>query len=170
MSPENRATASRIICRRVVASREFLAAGNIACYLAMDEEVETAGVIDRAWRANKRVFVPVLRNGGKLSFLRLTPHTLLKRGVFDIWEPVDGERIDARNLDLVVTPTVAFDGEAHRIGMGGGYFDRTFSFLRHRRHWLHPKLVGVAFSCQQVEKIPPNPWDIQLYRVYTDAE
>jgi 5-formyltetrahydrofolate cyclo-ligase len=53
--------------------------------------------------------------------------------------------------------------------MGGGYFDRYFSFLRHRQHWLHPKLIGVAFDCQKVEEIPANPWDIPLYSVITES-
>jgi len=40
--------------------------------------------------------------------------------------------------------------------------------LRHRNHWLRPKLVGVAFACQEVEKIAPKPWDIRLYGVFSD--
>ena len=66
-------------------------------------------------------------------------------------------------LDVVITPLVAFDEYGHRIGMGGGYFDRTFSFLGNRQSWFHPKLVGLAFACQKVEKIQPNPWDIRLF-------
>jgi 5-formyltetrahydrofolate cyclo-ligase len=54
--------------------------------------------------------------------------------------------------------------------MGGGYYDRTFSFLRGRNALLRPKLVGVAFACQQVEKIPVNPWDIGLYRILTEED
>jgi 5-formyltetrahydrofolate cyclo-ligase len=52
--------------------------------------------------------------------------------------------------------------------MGGGYFDRCFHFLKHRRKWLRPKLLGIAFDCQKVEKIVSNPWDIPLYQVITE--
>jgi len=52
--------------------------------------------------------------------------------------------------------------------MGGGYYDRCSSFLQHRRNLLHPKLIAVAFACQEVEKITPNPWDIRLYQVITE--
>jgi len=170
MTPDARANASRIICNRVIASRAFFASECIASYLSMDDEVDTSEIIIRAWRANKRVFVPVLRDSGGMSFIRITPDTILRRGVFGIWEPADGDVIDGRCLDLVITPTVAFDRERNRIGMGAGYFDRTFSFLRNRSCWLRPKLFGVAFACQQVEKIPANPWDIRLYRIFTDVE
>jgi 5-formyltetrahydrofolate cyclo-ligase len=83
--------------------------------------------------------------------------------------PISGEEIAARKLDLVLTPLVAFDKNCQRIGMGGGYYDRTFSFLRARQQLLKPKLVGLAFACQQVPEIPANPWDIRLYSVITES-
>ena len=150
-------------------SREFRSARKIACYLPMPDEVDTLAIVERAWRANKRVFVPVLRKRGKMSFLELRPTTTLTRSGFGLWEPLDGAEVSPRDLDLVITPTVAFDREQHRIGMGGGYYDRCFAFLKHRRNWLRPKLAGVAFASQKVEKISPNPWDIRLYRVFTDT-
>ena len=169
MSVEARTTASKIICERVIASREFYSCRTIACYLPMPDEVDTLEIIERAWCANKRVFVPILRKRRNMSFCRLTPDTTLVRSDFGIWEPVDSEEISPRRLDLVVTPTVAFDENRHRIGMGGGYYDRCFAFLRNRQQWLRPKLAGIAFASQKVEKITPNPWDIRLYRIFTDA-
>ena len=89
---------------------------------------------------------------------------------FGIWQPLSGRSLDVCELDVVVTPLVAFDQNGNRIGMGGGYFDRTFAFLRHRDNWLRPKLIGVAFECQQVEEISPNPWDIRLFRIFTESD
>jgi 5-formyltetrahydrofolate cyclo-ligase len=66
-------------------------------------------------------------------------------------------------------PVVAFDANKNRIGMGGGYYDRCFHFLRNRRKWLKPKLIGVAFACQQVKNITPETWDIPFYKVVTDV-
>jgi len=163
-----RAKSSEIICQRVTRSRVFLSSRTVGCYLPMSDEVDTRGIIERAWRANKRIFVPILRPQCKLLFREIRPESTLERNSFGIWEPIRGENINPRNLDLVITPTVAFDRQNNRVGMGGGYFDRCFSFLRHRRHWLRPKLVGVAFACQEVEKIAPNTWDIRLYRVFSD--
>jgi 5-formyltetrahydrofolate cyclo-ligase len=168
LSEEERISASKVICRRVINSREFGASKSLGCFLPMHDEVDTREIIEHAWRANKRVFVPILRSKFQMRFCEITAESELERDSFGIWEPVRGFLIDPQMLDLIVTPTVAFDQENNRIGMGSGYYDRCFAFLRNRRHWLRPKLMGVAFRCQQVEKIVPNPWDIPLYRVVTE--
>ena len=169
MQPDARARSSEIICRRVIRTREFRCSRAIACYLPMGDEVDTLEIFDRSWRANKRIFAPVLQRRRKMSFREIRPESTLERNSFGVWEPSTGAMIGPRDLDLVITPTVAFDDDNNRIGMGGGYFDRCFSFLRYRKHWLHPKLIGVAFACQKIEKITPNVWDIRLYSVITDA-
>ncbi len=168
MSPDEREQASREICKRIIASREFGAAATVGCFLPMHDEVDTREIIERSWRANKRVFVPVLRGGAEMLFCAMHRDTELERDSFGIWEPSRGVLCDPRMIDLVVTPTVAFDENNNRIGMGSAYYDRCFAFLRHRRHWIRPKLIGVAFQCQKVEKITPNPWDIPLYRIVTE--
>lgn len=169
MTAEERNRASAIICDRVCATRTWYASTTVACFIPMHDEVDTREIIDRSWRANKRVFVPVLRTSAAMAFCEIAPDSELERNQFGIWEPVRGFLIDARHLDLVITPTVAFDQECNRIGMGSAYYDRCFAHLRHRRNWLRPKLVGVAFQCQEVEKIEPNPWDIPLYQIISDA-
>ena len=168
MTIEQRENASQIICKKLTSCREFHAAKLIACYLPMRDEVDTRNIIDRAWRANKRIFVPIVRNKHEMLFSEIRPNTTLNRNSMGIWEPADGEIISARELQFVVTPTVAFDNKRNRIGMGGGYYDRCFSHLRHRQQWLKPKLAGVAFNCQNVEEITPNTWDIRLYRIFTE--
>ena len=167
--PESyRNDASRIIADRIVRSNEFRSSKTLCIYLPMHDEVDPSAVVARAWRARKRVFAPVTDNNFGMSFRELEPDTRMERNQYGIWEPIAGNEIAPKQIDLVVTPLVAFDDEHQRIGMGGGYFDRAFSFLRHRQHWLRPKLVGVAFDCQKVEKIEPNPWDIRLYRIVTE--
>jgi 5-formyltetrahydrofolate cyclo-ligase len=150
-------------------SHEFMSAQTIAAYLSMADEVQTFPIILRAWRAGKRIAVPVTNRNGSIEFCEITSETPLVRNNFGILEPIGGTTIDAKALNLVVTPVVAFDDHKHRIGMGGGYYDRTFHFLRNRRKWLSPKLVGVAFECQRVNSIIPNSWDIPLYKVVTEA-
>ena len=168
MSAESRAIASARICSRIIRSHAFFAATSIACYLPMADEVDPGRIIARAWCAKKRIFCPVTEKKGKMFFRRLERDTVLRRNNFGLWEPVDGEIISARQLDLVITPLVAFDDDNNRIGMGGGYFDRYFAYQKRATHWVRPKLVGVAFDCQKVEKIAANPWDIRLYAVVSD--
>ena len=170
MSNEARSRASAIICQRVCELPEYYSSKAVGCFLPMHDEVDTRDIIQRAWRANKRIFVPVLRGDAQMVFCEIEPDSELEQNRFGIWEPVRGFLIDSKVLDLVITPTVAFDSDHNRIGMGSGYYDRCFAHLRNRRKWIRPKLVGVAFQCQRVEKITPNPWDIPLYTVISDNE
>ena len=169
MSSTERNFASRRITDRFLNSRYFLGSDTIACYLSTWDEVDTSAIIERAWSAKKRVFLPVIAERGYMMFRETLPETEMKLNHFGLWQPDSGEPIGASELDVVVTPLVAFDNERNRIGMGGGYFDRTFAFLSGRRHWLRPKLIGVAFDCQRIEKIAPNPWDIPVFRVLTET-
>ena len=169
MTASERARASRRITDQFLNSRYFLCSTTIACYVPTWDEVDTSAIIERAWCAKKRVFLPVTAAHGRMFFRETLPETDLARSDFGLWEPVSGTLIDANELDVVVTPLVAFDTERNRIGMGGGYFDRTFAFLANRSHWLRPKLIGVAFECQRVQKITRNPWDIPVFRVFTEV-
>jgi len=169
LTADYRSRASRRIAERFLASHHFLSARTLACYISVGVEVDTGAIFERAWCARKRIFVPITVPDRQMEFRLLEPDSPLVRNDFGLWEPLGGESIEPANIDVVVTPLVAFDERGHRIGMGGGYFDTTFAFLKTRRNWFHPKLVGVAFDCQRVEKIQPNPWDIPLYRVITEA-
>jgi 5-formyltetrahydrofolate cyclo-ligase len=169
LSDAERRAASARIAAGVIHSHFFRRSRRIGCYLPMPEEVDTWPIIERAWRMKKRIFAPMTGRDRMLSFREVGPQTTLATTDYGLQEPIAGEDVKARELDLVIVPLVAFDDASSRIGMGGGYYDRTFSFLRARKSLLHPKLVGVAFECQRTEKIPLNPWDISLYRVITEA-
>lgn len=163
MSDTERERQSRIIADRFLRSPWFLSASNIGIYLPADDEVDTKEIISRAWRAQKNIFVPIIDRHYRMNFSPLRPDTQLRKNHYGLFEPVTTEYISARQLQVVVCPLVAFDDDGNRIGMGGGFFDRSFAFLRQRRSYLQPKLIGVAFACQRVEKIPANPWDTPLF-------
>ena len=76
--------------------------------------------------------------------------------------------IAARNLDLVIVPLLGFDSDCNRIGMGGGYYDRSFAFTRRYRHIKGPYLLGLAHESQRVEQLDAQPWDIALDAVITE--
>jgi 5-formyltetrahydrofolate cyclo-ligase len=169
LSDHERHIASEKIAKKVVRSHWFQRADFVACYLSTADEVATWAIIQRAWDMKKRIFAPVLKKNDFMQFCELTTDTNIQVNQFGIAEPVSSKIIAPRMLDIVITPVVAYDNAGHRVGMGGGYFDRTFSFLRDRKYLFHPKLVGVAFVCQKAEQIAQNPWDIPLFDVIDDA-
>lgn len=89
---------------------------------------------------------------------------------YGIPEPVYALKrlVSPRKLDLIFMPLVAFDASGHRIGMGGGYFDRALSFKKHRSH-LPPRLIGAAHDFQQLKHIEENPWDVPMDGVVTSG-
>ena len=76
--------------------------------------------------------------------------------------------IPTNQLDIICTPLVAFDKQGHRLGMGGGYYDRTLA------PWFHyksgPKPIGLAHSCQEVEQLPVESWDVPLPKIVTPKQ
>ena len=107
----------------------------ISAFHPFDGEIDPGVVLLRAARLGCRIYYPVvtsLRNR-RMRFVASADHP-------------DRDRIDPRWLDLVLMPLVGFDARAHRLGMGAGLYDRHFAFLRHRRAWRRPLLVGIAFA------------------------
>lgn len=168
LTAEERDDASQAILDKLFSAPFFRSAQLVGCYLSSGDEVNTWPVFERAWRMKKRIFAPVLKKKRRMQFQEITASTELQQNRMGIYEPGDGESVDVKTLDIVITPVVAFDKSNRRVGLGGGYFDTTFSFLNHRRIYFHPKLVGVAFACQEVAEIAPNPWDIRLFGTITD--
>lgn len=169
MTVEQRQQASVKIAERVLATNLFNDATRIACYVPMQTEVDTWPIIKRAWQLNKRIFAPVIQKNYKLRFQQFDSESELFTGPLGLQEPRYGQSVDANSLHLVLLPLVAFDLQRNRIGMGGGYYDRAFSFLSNSSNTTKPVLAGLAFDCQNIEKIIPNPWDIRLFRLFTQS-
>lgn len=79
-----------------------------------------------------------------------------------------GDTINPRWLDLVLVPLVGFDSRGQRLGMGAGFYDRHFAFLRHRMTWRRPLLVGLAFDVQRVDRLAEAAHDVPLWGVVTE--
>lgn len=163
-----RAAADRAIERHIRHLPAYRRARHLAVFMAFDGEPSLARLVEAARRHGKIVYVPVIR-GDIMHFAELVPGAALTANVFGIMEPKVGARIDARRLDLVLTPLVAFDDHGVRVGVGRGYYDRCFRFLRHRTAWRRPKLLGVAYELQRVPRLHPSPWDVPLWGVVTEA-
>lgn len=116
--------------------------------------------------------LPCLADDGTMRFARWTPGADLQPNRYGIPEPAvtPETMLPAEALDVVLVPMLAFDRRGHRLGHGGGYYDRTFAFLRECERPSRPLLVGVAYAFQEIERLPHAAWDVPLDYVATDAE
>jgi 5-formyltetrahydrofolate cyclo-ligase len=168
LAPATRVAADRAIAAQLRALDVFRHARRIAVFLAFDGEPSLRRVIEDAVRGGKRVYAPIITRRA-MTFAELGHGERLGTNFFGILEPDRAKRIDPRRLDLVLTPLVAFDERGVRIGVGRGYYDRCFQFLRARSAWHRPKLLGVAYELQHVHAISPEPWDVPLWGAVTEA-
>ncbi len=137
-------------------------------YFPNDGEIDPTSVIGGT---GKLFFLPVLPPPGKkrLWFSPYAPGQTLVPDRFGIPEPVSRKRVRVEELDLVLVPLVAFDEAGGRIGMGGGFYDASLSFLSRCRRTTPLRVVGAAYEFQRVDAIPRDRWDIPLHGVITDV-
>lgn len=172
LSPQTQLENERALAENLRQYLGHIKQRKIAAYLTHRGEISLASWISSN-RARNRIYLPMLYESiePRLRFARLTDQTAWKRNRFGITEPDMKWKhtLHARQLDVVLLPLVAFDRNGHRIGMGGGYYDRTLSFRRARSHWLKPLLIGVAHSIQEHPQLQPTHWDVPLDAVITES-
>jgi 5-formyltetrahydrofolate cyclo-ligase len=152
----------------------FLRSRHIALYLANDGEADLTAVARRARALGKRCYLPVLSPAfhNRLWFAPWREGMRMAPNCFGIREPDLPWRAmrPLWALDLALVPLVGFDRRGNRLGMGGGFFDRTLAYLTRRTAWHKPRLVGVAYTFQEWPALPVQGWDIPLEAVVTDRE
>lgn len=153
---------SRSITKRIAALPAFKRARRVLAYADYNHEVITRYLIEEAWLAGKEVAVPKVV-GKDMVFYRLKDFSQLKPGYYGIPEPEEGETVDWEDA-LMIMPGVAFDKENHRVGYGGGFYDRYLE--------KHPSLerVAVAFDFQILPEVPTEPTDIFPQIIVTEKE
>ena len=166
MSPAQRAAADRTIRAHIRRLPVFLKARRVALFLPFDGEPTLTPLIESAHP--KHWYAPVITRT-RMHFARIHGSAPLAHNFFGILEPHLGAPIDARRLDLVLTPLVAFDDRGVRVGVGRGYYDRCFRFLRGRDAWQRPKLLGIAYELQHLPYIETQAWDVPLWGAVTEA-
>ncbi|QSP95155.1 5-formyltetrahydrofolate cyclo-ligase [Marinobacter salinisoli] len=163
--------AANNLALNLLTHRDLIRSRHIAIYLPNDGEIDPLTFMHMARRRSVQFYLPVLHpvHEGKLSFTRFDEQTRLFPNRFGIPEPAFRPQVTrpAWTLDAVLFPLVGFDTEGGRLGMGGGFYDRTFAFSR-LRPAMAPKLIGLAHDFQRVEQLPIEPWDIPLHGVVTD--
>jgi 5-formyltetrahydrofolate cyclo-ligase len=145
----------------------------IAVFLGMPGEVDLRPCFGAAWDGGVRLYVPHIlsRRDGRMAFVPFESATPLRGNAFGIAEPAHGARgrLPVRHLDTILVPLVGFDAQGHRLGMGAGFYDRALRARLDRAQPFHrPRLIGVAYSVQQVARLEPAPWDVALDLVVTE--
>ena len=135
-------------------------AEHIAFYLPFNGEISPLALLEQLKIQAKKCYLPVLHpfSYQQLLFIEYQSKQDLEQNHFGIWQP----KLDVRKvlpltkLEMIFVPLVACDKQGNRLGMGGGFYDRTLA--------QHPNLisVGLAHHCQQVEKLPVENWDMPL--------
>ncbi|MFV0261462.1 MAG: 5-formyltetrahydrofolate cyclo-ligase [Kluyvera sp.] len=170
LTPQQQTLFGQQAAARMMAWPPVVMAQTVAVFLSFDGELDTQPLIEQLWRAGKRVYLPVLHpfSPGNLLFLHYHPHSELVMNRLKIREP----QLDVRDvlplnqLDVLITPLVAFDEQGQRLGMGGGFYDRTLQ--NWQQHGIQP--VGYAHDCQQVDALPVEQWDIPLPAAITPSK
>lgn len=166
--------ASDALAKQILRSRAYRTSKRIALYFATDGEISTDGLMTHIWQSGRQCYLPVLSNlaGGRLWFAPVDADSTYLINRFGIPEPAVHSRrlLNAMQLDLILMPLVGFDDQGNRIGMGGGFYDRTLAFRRRRQKWLGPRLIGLGHACQQVNRLDVKAWDIALDAIATDKQ
>jgi 5-formyltetrahydrofolate cyclo-ligase len=165
--------ASANLIKQIKKSKLLLRHQHIALYLGNDGELNPQPLIKQLWKQKKQVYLPVIHPfyGNRLCFCQVSPKSRLLKNKFGILEPdfKYSKCFSRKSLSLVLMPLVAFDKDGNRMGMGGGFYDRSFAYKAEFKH-CRPKLIGLAHSFQEQECLPIEKWDIPLEGVLTDQQ
>ena len=151
----------------------FKRSKRIAVYLAEDGEIDPGFIIEDAWRSNKEIYLPVLAPfSNRLYFALYTASTKLKYNRFQILEPDIHPKhwLKPQQLGVILMPLVGFDSKGNRLGMGGGFYDRSLHFSRFIKSPHQPFLIGLAHQLQCVESLEHQAHDIPMQLIITESQ
>lgn len=164
LSPADVAAAGAAVVRRLESLPAIAEADRVAAYRAVRGEIPLDGLLDGERR--ETLTLPRVVGDG-LEFVAWHAGLTFEPGAFGIPEPVGGELVAFADHDVVLVPLTAFDGGCHRLGQGGGFYDRALAEVPPGS--ARPVPVGVAYSFQQVGEVPRDAWDVPLDAVVTDT-
>lgn len=179
-----RHAAGRQLARLALRHRLLARGRRIGFYMPSKHEIDVLPLLRAALRMGMSCFMPVVpARGRKLWFTRLgcqeksldrppaawlNNHWVKNRYGIPEYLPRGVRRVRSRQLDLLFMPLLGFDSQGWRIGMGGGYYDASLAHLRESK-WRRPHLIGVAFSVQEIDNAPNDPWDVPLDGILTEC-
>lgn len=163
LSLKEQTDAGIIIQDTFMAMPEYLASGSLALYWAVNGEVSTEKVINRALSAGKTVFLPAVE-GKTMSFRRISGLYDLEAGRFGIMQPGSGCPVaDPEAIETIIVPGVGFDLSGQRIGYGKGYYDRVLHRLEGSG-----RLTAFCYQFQLVDSLAGEKHDVVMDRIITE--
>jgi 5-formyltetrahydrofolate cyclo-ligase len=171
LSVQQRVTAARELARIVRRARLLQSGRRVAVYIAHDCEADPHDIVRLARRNRCELYLPAITDyrASRMQFLAYPPDSQLRANRYGIAEPQHtARRISARALDAILVPLVAVDRHGTRLGSGVGFYDRCLQHLRAGRRWRRPKLIGLGYEFQRVERLAAQPWDVPLDALVTE--
>lgn len=163
MPQAERQAASEAIAERLAARIGPFAGRTVSFYWPFRGEPDLRPLAERVWAEGGTALLPVVvAKAAPLLFRAWRSGEPLEKGVWNIPVPAEG---DAREPDVVIAPVVGYDSACYRLGYGGGFFDRTLAALGGRA-----TAIGVGYGLQRIATIRPQPYDIPMSAVVTEAE
>ena len=168
ISSEQQEKTSKLICKQLHHLPLFRRAQNVALYWPFRGEVDVTDLVNdpsktwylplvsdalRPWEKQRLIFQPKIAEDPGIT------------NRYGIKEPTPDKKLefDAQMLDIVLLPLLGFDRQGNRLGMGKGYYDRTFA-----SGWRRPKLIGLAHGDQECEALIQEEWDVALDLIITE--
>ncbi len=171
LTPQQQEQAAQRLTKKLLLHPAIEQAHTIAYYLANDGEINLMLFAQAIQQQGKRLCLPRLHPFAKkhLLFLKHTLGAPLSANRFGIPEPILAlpDVVPITQVDVILLPLVGYDLAHNRLGMGGGFYDRTLALWHQQRH-PQTALIGVAHRCQEVSQLPVMPWDVPLDQVLTD--
>jgi 5-formyltetrahydrofolate cyclo-ligase len=164
ISTSDREKFAKQLLSQVQRLANFKRGQKIALYLPNDGEIDTKYIHNFLKNRCLNIYLPILV-GKSLKFAKVGKN--FRKNRFGIDEPVSTQILNASQLNILFMPLVGFDKFKNRIGMGGGFYDRTLDFKKRQQNYKNPKLYGLAFDCQEVAKLNAESWDVPLDAVVT---
>lgn len=174
LTPCEQREAARGLYRKLAQHPLFRRARHISLYLPADGEIDPRLLLRALQRRGKITYLPVLSAWPrtKMVFQHIRPGEKFRPNRFGIPEPQFNMARQRKvwALDLVLLPLVGFDEFGGRLGMGGGFYDRSLAYLARRKTWRKPTLLGLAHECQKVDRLDQASWDVPLQGTVTNKK
>ncbi|SEI47617.1 5-formyltetrahydrofolate cyclo-ligase [Azotobacter beijerinckii] len=172
LAPHRQRQAARRLYRQLAQHPLFRRCRHVALYLPNDGEIDPGLLLEAAQRRGKATYLPVLNAwpATRMVFQRIHPGEALCLNRFRIREPRPNRTRQRKvwTLDLLLMPLVGFDPEGGRLGMGGGFYDRSLAYRSRHEYCRKPVLLGLAHECQKVDRLALASWDVPLEATVTD--